>query len=652
MRVLLLDEEKITKMTLPEEISGVFFMQYRPAGSKVTRDLIFESYNGKWLLKSTTSITVLDASDVAVNSIYIENYTHLKVMLIDRNEVLNLYCLPTIDNNSMLGTVYTDRVNIGSSSECSIIYNNKNIAPIHAVIFQDNGTWYIAPPSENFEGYIYLNDHRIITPTIIKVGDIVFINGLKVIWMSTYVQVNCPNGSVMFNPMSMPNYVITNYDNTVFESVSDEEASIELYKTEDYFFHTPNLKQHLTEAEILIDPPPSPIVSPDNGLITTSAGLTMLASSFASGFSLINNYNSGTPLIRLIPSAITFVAMLVGSVLMPKFAKKYNARVLQKKEAYRIEKYSNYLLEKENEIITEMNKQIRILNDNYPSILTCLKMFSVDSNFVWSREIKDEDFLEVRLGVGNRNAKIKISAPEEHFTLDDDELYNRIYGMVGASRILENVPITFSLLQNKISAIICNSDFNQAFINTIFTQLTIFHSAADLKIVFLNNKNAPFDLSFAKYLPHAFNEDKSIRFYSETTDEMKSLSAYLSNIFKERMIKKEESNEEVTEEKENQKAYRKFETYYLIVTNDFMNAKTLPITESILNADDNYGFSYLILDTSMKKLPNQCKAFINIINGEGCVMERNLNNQTMFNPEYMMVDMRDIGTKLLNIPLL
>ncbi len=654
MRLLLFDEEKITKLVLPEVIDGVFLMKYTPEGSKVTRDLIIEAEEGKWFLKGSTNIGILESSNSLIESIELTNYMNVRILLIDRQVVVNLYCLPTLEENNLRGMVYADQITIGNSNQCSIVYNNNSIANLQATIIHNNG-WYITPPSENFQGYIFVNGKRVKKATNLVIGDIIFINGLKITWMGSFLQTNNPNNSVYLNSSYIQSYKDDNYDNTVYDPISDEDENVELYKIEDYFFHTPNLKQYLTSKEVNIDPPPTSPLPQDSGLITASASITMLASSFATGFNLINNIQSGIPLTRLIPTAVTFIAMIIGSILMPRFAKKYNRRVLEKKEQFRVQKYTSYLQEKNKEIATEMNKQIQILNTNYPSIVTCLKTFNINNNMVWSREIKDQDFLEIRLGTGNREAEIKINAPEEHFTLDEDRLQQLIYKIVGSSTTLEDVPITFSLLENKISAIISSCDYYQDYINSLIAQIAIYHCAADLKIVFLTNKERNNNsLSFAKFLPHCFNEDKTVRFYSENSDEMKILSSYLMNIYNERVEKKsqESENEEVAEEKERQKAYRKFETYYLIITDDFLTAKSLPITETLLNSDDNYGFSYLILDNSIKKLPNQCKAFINVVNGEGCVIERNLNNQTMFKPEYASINMREIGTRLLNIPLL
>lgn len=653
MKLMLLDKEKITKMTLPEEVDGVFIMKYRPVASKVIKELSVEAHDGNWCVKSNEIFNIVVDNQIVLNTA-LHEYMHINVFLIGLDTMLDLYCLPTIDSNYSLMTICTTQLLIGSTNQCAIVFNNDNTNAVYAGIVNNNSSWYIAKPDEGNNIPIYLNDKIVTQSTYIKSGDIIFINGVKIIWMNSFIHVCGLPNTITFNSLYLTNYdLATDYDNQQYTPINEEESNIELYQAEDYFFHTPNLKQHVSEKNVVIDPPPPSPIPPDNGLITSSASITLLASSFSTGMSLMTSISSGAPLSRILPMGVTFGAMLIGSVFMPKYAKWYNARVLEKKEKFRLKKYAEYLESKAKEISTEMNKQKQILCDNYPSISNLLKTFNANNSFVWSREIKDEDFLQVRLGVGSHPAEITVQAPEEHFVLEEDQVYESIYDIVNASRILEDVPITFSLLNYRISAIICNNEIGQSFIDSIITQIALFHSAADLKIVFLNNEESSnYSLSYAKFLPHCFDKSKTLRFYSENSDEMKILSAYLMNIYKERVDEKEQNSEEVLEEKNEQRSYRKYETYYLVVTNDYMSAKSLPITDALLNADDNYGFSYLILDNSMKKLPNQCKAFVNVISNEGCIMERDLNNQTQFVPEYCDVNARTIGTQLMNIPIM
>lgn len=656
MRVLLLDKEKITKITLPEEVDGVFLMPYLPVGTKNERDLCIEARENKWILKSNGSINVMDNESI-VSEIVLEDNTHLKVNLVGRSDILDLYCLPTYDKVPCRISVNTEQITIGRNSQCSISYDVDTILDTHAGIYRQQGIWYIAKPEGAENCTIYLNDYAIQNRHVLKVGDIVFINGLKIVWMQNFIQINNPFNKVMINPRFMSVYLGEDIDNTLFDPVSEEDAGYELYKQEDYFYHTPNLKEFISTKEIKIDDPPTSEIPNDHGMLTATTSLTMLASSFVSGFNVINNIINKASLRAILPAAVMFVAMFTGTLVMPRIVNAYNKKTRLKREKYRIEKYSAYLDSKEEEIKREIERQAAILNENNARVDVCVNALAGDNDGIWTREIKDDDFLEVRLGVGDRNAEIDVVAAEEHFTLDDDELYSRIYSIVNGSHKLTNVPITYSLCNHRFSAIVCNCSYRNQYIQSLIAQIAIYHSAADLKMVFLTSPDRLYDLSFAKYFPHCFSGDKTTRFYSENTDEMRVLSSYLEKIFVDRVEAAKQQKEEVAEgtvleEKAIQKSYRKYDTYYLIVTDDFMNAKNLPIVDKLFGADDNYGFSFLILDTSMRKLPNKCKAFVNVIENEGCFMEKTINSQLYFKPEVdFNIDMRAIGKRLLNIPI-
>ena len=656
MRVLLLDKEKITKISLPEEVEGVFLMPYIPVDFKIQKELSIEARDGKWVLKSNGSMNVID-KNAFLDELILENNTHAKINIVGREEVLDLYCLPTYDQSKMNVSVSSTQITIGSNSQCSLIYGAPDVKDVHAGLYNQDGVWYVSVP-ENVPGcYTYLNDQAVKGRAMLRIGDIIFLCGLKIVWMGSFMQLSNPENRVTVNTRVMTMYTMEKYDNSVFNPVSEEEQGVELYRPEDYFFHTPNLNEHIEKRKITIDEPPDSPIKDDNGMFTMSISLTMLASSFVSGFNLINNILNGLSWKQILPAGVTFCAMLLGSLLIPKIVAAYNKKQLLKREKYRVARYTAYLNEKSEELHKEMQHQSQVLLTNNRSIVDCLSALSGDNSSIWIREIKNPDFLRVRLGLGSTDAEIEIEEPKEKFTLKDDELYEKIYSIVNTSTKLENVPITFSFLENKISAIVCNCSYSQFFINTIITQLAIYHSAADLKMVFLTNKDTGFDLSYAKHFPHVFSADKQMRFYSENNDEMKIIASHLEKIYTERrdMIFKQNQDQKdlVVEELSDQRGYRRFDTYYLIITDDFMAAKSLSIVDSVLNSEDNYGFSFLILDTSMRRLPNQCKAFVNVNETEGRKLEKDLNSQTLFTPEFSSsIDLKRVGARLLNIPLM
>ena len=70
---------------------------------------------------------------------------------------------------------------------------------------------------------------------------------------------------------------------------------------------------------------------------------------------------------------------------------------------------------------------------------------------LWERERDQDDFLKVRVGTGTEPVKLDIRYPEEHFSLQVDDLKSVTNKLVSDSKDLENVPITISFVEKYIS---------------------------------------------------------------------------------------------------------------------------------------------------------------------------------------------------------
>ncbi len=651
MRVLLVDKEKITKLTLPEEIDGVFTLEYIPNDSKVTKELFIEAIDNQWVLKSNGSINVLDNNRV-VASCVLTNFLHIEVNINATTNNLDLYCMPNIDDNKQRLAVNSNIITIGSTADNSIIYTELNTRATFATICKEENKWKIVAAENSANCLVYLNDKVVKNSTPILAGDIIFINGLKMIWMEKFIQISNPHGRVSINPRLIGKFIEGTYDNTSYEAVTEEEQSVELYKPEDYFFHKPMLKEYVEVVKVVIDPPPqSENMGETSFLATFGASFTMMASAFVSALNVINNIQNGGNAISIISSVIMCGSMIVGSLIIPQIVNTAQKRRKKEKERYRIEKYSEYLKSCEEKIKLIMAKQAQLLRDINISISECANLVNGFQALLWNREISDEDFLIVRAGMGNVPAYIEISAPEKHFTLNEDILMKKIFEVVDNGRVLENVPVTFNFCKNRVSAIIDDVSYGKDFVNSVIIQLATLHSAQDLKMVFLLNNNDKYDLEYTKYLPHTFSDDKTVRFYAENYDEMKIISNYLENIFKERSSQQKNKNQD--EKASSSQFYKHFDTYYVLITNNILLTKTIPIINMILEANDNLGFSLIILDKSMNKLPKRCNSFIALSQDSGCVMEKDLNSQTLFAPEFNSnINLKYIAKSLFNIPLM
>ena len=659
MRVFILDKEKITKFNLPNKVSGVYAIDYLPVGSKIKRTVSIEARDEKWIVKSNGSVNIVSGNMIQEVAI-LEEYQYQPIQIKGRNDYIGIYCIPSVEDTFTRYLVQNGAISVGSANDTSISYVNNHVLPHHISINPaQDGSYYITA-TEDETHYVYLNDKRV-KQTKLKVGDVIFLYGLKIIWMGTFLQINQPKDKLFINNFNLTTFVETNpEDITNVDPVSDEEMALELYTDKDYFFHTPRLKQSLIEEEIVIDAPPQSFEEESMPvLLTLGSMVTMLSSSVMSAYNAISGLAKGTSkLSDALPSLIMCVCMLFGGAIMPRITSAYQQKKMNKKENKRQVKYTAYIKEKEEEINVKMVNQTQILKNANPSISECYSLvFGKTRTNLWNKEIRDDDFLAVKVGTGNCPANIIIRAPEKKFTLDEDNLLDLATNMSVRDYTLNDVPITFSFADKHISAFICNSSYNQDFLNGVFLQLMAYHSSQDLKLIFMLTDRSTYDFSYAKYAPHCITEDKSIRFYGVNNSNIKKISNYLEGIFGKRKrayygkeTQEEQHEKEIGKNTNQDNGYKNWDSYYLIITNDYTAIKDVPIIKEIVNTDANVGFSLSIIDDSLQSLPNECSAFIEVLDKESCIIEKDLNNQQRFIPEIVTgLNMRAVANRLIKL---
>ena len=167
------------------------------------------------------------------------------------------------------------------------------------------------------------------------------------------------------------------------------------------------------------------------------------------------------------------------------------------------------------------------------------KVFAVGNNSVlvaidlrtgrrlWERELHQKDFLNLRLGVGREKVKINIDYPQDHFKVDQDLLDERMHLIIDKNKEIEGAPITQSFIEKNITAIIGNYGYTKQYIDTLILQMVALHSYQDLKIIIMTNEGKAKYWEYMKLMPHNFNRDKTLRFFSTNFDDSKEISTYL-----------------------------------------------------------------------------------------------------------------------------
>lgn len=644
MRVSIIKTKNIKNIMLPNLVRGSFWISDTD-GNGIKRNLIsIEADNGKWKLCSNKEVYYLNNNKVEP-FVYLDNNRFYNV----RNEVEKINYLIYTTNNETKYKYYEvsnyleNGISIGNSENTLIRY--KHLEELACTIKKENDKIYVIDNTSKYG--VYVNNIRVFNKKELKTGDIIFIIGLKLVFLMMkksdkimyYLGIAFDFNDLIVKlqesnlPMSL--------DSKFTES--EEETEFPLWDESEYFYKAPRFVNQVKTLELKVDDPPTKVDQGNNSLLLTIGPMiTMSMTSLVTAYTALNNVQSGgTTWERAMPSLVIAGAMFASIFIWPIFSKGHEKRARKKSEKERQKKYSEYIEIKRQSIIEAKTEQTRILKNSYSDLKESNEIILRRFMTLWQRRTEDSDFLEVNLGNGSYEMKIDIKYPEEHFSMIEDNLKDMVTKLGSEPKMLTGVPVVFSFIQNYISGLIGESEVTSEYAKRLLVQILAHHSYDNLKTIVLTDEENEYKWKFLKNIPHCFTDDKALRFYATNNDEYKEVCYYLSKIFEKR---KEELKEPKIED---------MNTLYLIITDSFKKIKDFDIIDSILQNKKNYGFSLFILDKKITNLPDQCKAFINIDRNKGEIHNStDVLNVIQFNTDLISeIDYEKISKKLINIPI-
>ena len=646
MIVRLIKKKKIYNFSLPTEIAGNYWITDIDYFGN-TRNLInVEEYNGEWKIKSDFETKIM-SGDKEVESAILKDYGLYLLKINTDNEYVILYCSPTLDKEVLkLKVPDKKEILIGTDNRAEIYYNSPLVSRQQARLIYNNGIWVVQDLNSKYGTYV--NNVSIGTKQL-EYGDIIFIMGLKIIVMkdtlilnniSSYLKVD---GSAFetVGPMIQKQ---TEFDNP-------DEEGIEFFKEDDYFYRAPRFKTGIEECIVGIDPPPA-IQEEDKTPMIYTVGpmLSMAMMSMTTGYtSLVGVINGTTDLGAALPTLLMSGVMISTMLLWPNLQRRYQKKQKKKNDAERTSKYLEYLEGKKEKIQTEMKIQRQIMIDNYLPLQQIKEIIYQKKRNLWEREIDQDDFLDLRLGVGSTEFRGSVSIPEEHFSVKDDALLQEVYKVGAASRTLENVPVSLNFIQKNITAIIGTGANKKQFIDGLILQMIAYHSYEDLKIIIMTNEANASSWEYMKIAPHNWSNNKKVRYFATNLDEAKEVSLELEKEMQARKFTDKDGKMEL-----NGADYHKYKPYYLLITDDYKAVRDVELVKDVCEMPINFGFSLIVISPRLVNIPNECKTFISIGDKKSGVFENELvsNKQKEFVADFdPTLNMQECCKIVANIPI-
>ena len=645
VKLLLCDDKKVNTYTLTNSGEDSLVIDYYYDNSDVFETITLKRLENSWSIENTINIEIIGNKKDS----YVE-YDRVSIRFLSTNKVIMLHFLPFLEDYIDISIGNLETINIGSSPECHLEVKGFNESAVFAQIIKRENDYIIKTVNER--DIIYVNGFAV-KEQVLSIGDYIFVYGLRIIWMRGFIKVSRFNDKVSFRGVTSytPRMV-----NEQFSLPSEFERNVKLFSDNQVFFHTPRMQTSIHEESIKLDPPPEADKEEHMPMFLTIGTSSILClTSFSTGLNALRNFGVTDDKLGVTIELITSVAMLLVSLLVPILTVRWQKKKEKNKTELRKNKYSAYLENKRNIINKIIKDQEEILLDNNLSLEEIQKRILNGGNNIWIREIPDDDFLNVRLGIGELNAAIDVEAPPEQFFLYDDDLRDKAFELANSKKLLTNVPITISMAQNKIVSFIFNASYKQDYINSIMLQIMYYYSPMDLKIALFTTEENSNKWDYIKYLPHVWSAKRDKRLYAENDNESLLLSSYLDQIFDKRVKITEENQEKekvVTAEKKD--LYKNYTEYYLIITDNFKEVKNVPIVDRLLNSNVNVGFSLVVFGDDIKTLPSKLDKFVDVQTNISGVYSKDLknNDKCQFKSEYVPnIRLEKFAKCIANIPI-
>lgn len=455
-------------------------------------------------------------------------------------------------------------------------------------------------------------------------GDEIFLMGLTMVYMGEYLAVG--DLSVSCGLEEYREFAVKTPEET------DEREARD-------FVRSPRILKSLDQGVCEIDPPTTPQKSERiPAILAIGPSLTMAVAMLASlGFS-IANLSAGGSMQSVASGGAMAVSMLLGAAMWPSLLNRYQKKTQAAQEKYRCEKYGEYLGRKDRELAAKCARNARIWNEVLspgPDILCGFPDSPEKRLRLWERSAGDDDFLSVRVGLGDRDSGIDIHIPRDGFTLDGDELRELPKGIAEKYRVLKHVPITLPLREQVTVGLIGKRANIFRIANGIALNIAALHSWDEVKMVFVCWEKDGGEFEWARELPHVWSSDRSLRYLCTDPDEVHQVFSAVDELVKSREDGGENRGQALP--------------HFVFFVADRSLIEGEALLRYLENPDNRVGISALFLYGDIATLPKDCRVIVQSDDAVCGYYSRNRNNNRFMEFEPDAVDagkLRNFGKKL------
>lgn len=439
-------------------------------------ELTLKKINSEWQISCSDNIYI-DAGDV--RKLVTKKLSHGESFKIkyqgSESELFRFEFLFDFDNENkdydrIINVSTQNGFTIGSNSNCHIVINSEYVKNDLIEFKRINNDLKVNIKSTTY-GF-YINGRLVKNGEVIKNTDFFSIANFSFYYkngnLRTSKSVNV-NGLNYADEATKNNYPRFNRNTRIKTVLSDEKIEV-------------------------LDPPAKP-QKPKNNIISR---LLPSAVMIVAGIAM-----AGISPFMLISSGVGVITAII-SVIQSKKDFKDNS-------AERIEKYTTYIENKKNDIAKERENEKTLLEEIYINSDKECQNFAEFSCDLFDRVKADEDFLTVRLGIGDVKAKKEINFKKQEKLEVEDDLQTKPEEISKEFKYVHSAPITCSFKNSNAVGIVGNEQYRYEMMKNIIIDICARQFQNDVKLFFVAEKTNKEKIHWLRMLPHVYNDAIGIR---------------------------------------------------------------------------------------------------------------------------------------------
>lgn len=583
-------ENGFCELYLPDVDNRKVPLEIKPYISGRDDDVILpvEVWDGIWTFTSDGKYAITQ-NETKIDKIAISDGMFVNCEFKD-GQIFSLTAEEITDGNTQFKKYFLRpdtqmKITIGKDDSNTISYNNKFVSPKHAEIaFSQEGA--IIKDLESMNG-TFINGRMLNGEKKLIFGDVIYIIGLKIIFLGNTIAINNPKNSCKVNGIKEINITSTGGDAEEFE---EEE--------EKYFLRTPRKLEILdTETITLEKCPPKQKQEKPPLLLTIGPSFTMVIPMALGATLAMGEGMSGAGVV------MGFGAACIGAI-WAIVNNKHQDKVFREAEMRRVKNFENYTVEMMGVIKNKMEYNVAVLNRTYPSVNEAADIGIGETPRLWEKSSVHDDFLDIRLGTGDIPSFNKIDTAKEQAMMEHDPLNKKTEEIKLTMSELKGVPVSLSLYKNRFVGVVSPDRASAiAIARTMTVQLASAHPYTDVRMCMVFPSKERDNWNYMKFLPHIWSPDGKLRLMCCDKNSIGDVMYFMSGIIRDRIDKTGKGAERTDD-------HKKVLPHYVFVIADYSLIAEEPICKYLLNPTEDMGISVIMLADAPDKLPSGCTTIV------------------------------------------